>query len=218
MNYFVSLHSNCKNMQENKTISAYKQDLRDKILRTAMSAFAENGIKAVKMDDIAARLSISKRTLYELYCNKEKLLSEGIKAYQRQKREEMELMNLRSENVMELMLGVYKMKVDEFRVTSPLFYSDLSKYPQVLQMLKMQNQTNHGHFVKFMERGVKEGYFRKDVNYELAGRLFEALGRYVMELHLYEQFNIEEIFNNLVFVSLRGLCTEKGVKALEKFH
>ena len=30
------------------------------------------------------------------------------------------------------------------------------------------------------------------------------------------QYTIEELFHNLVFVSLRGMCTEKGVKALAK--
>ena len=69
--------------------------------------------------------------------------------------------------------------------------------------------------LKFMERGIYEGYFRDDVNYELAWRLFDALGKYVMVNQLYRQYTIEEIFQNLVFVTMRGLCTEKGIKALD---
>ena len=42
-------------------------------------AFAEKGIRAVKMDDIARMLTISKRTLYEIYPNKEELLLECFK-------------------------------------------------------------------------------------------------------------------------------------------
>lgn len=57
-------------MQEKKNISTYREALKDKILETAMVAFAEKGIRAVKMDDIANSLSISKRTLYEIYGNK----------------------------------------------------------------------------------------------------------------------------------------------------
>ena len=68
-------------MQEKKTITAYKKGLREVILKTAMKAFAEKGIRAVKMDDIAESLSISKRTMYEIYATKEELLYEGVKAF-----------------------------------------------------------------------------------------------------------------------------------------
>ena len=64
-------------MQEKKTITAYKKGLREVILETAMKAFQEKGIRAVKMDDIAEKLAISKRTMYEIYATKEELLCNG---------------------------------------------------------------------------------------------------------------------------------------------
>lgn len=42
------------NMQESKPISAYKQGLRSKIVETAMNDFRARGIRAVRMDDVAA--------------------------------------------------------------------------------------------------------------------------------------------------------------------
>lgn len=39
-----------------------------------MKQFLSKGVKAVKMDDIAMSLSISKRTLYEIFADKEDLL------------------------------------------------------------------------------------------------------------------------------------------------
>jgi len=56
-------------MQDN-TPSAYRKELRARLLDTAMKAFSTYGIKAVKMDYIAQTLGISKRTLYEIYDNK----------------------------------------------------------------------------------------------------------------------------------------------------
>ena len=67
-------------MRKNNSQNSYRQELRERILATAMNEFYTKGIKAVKMDDIAKRLSISKRTLYEIYQNKEELLLEGMKA------------------------------------------------------------------------------------------------------------------------------------------
>ena len=57
-------------MQEIKETTAYKRSLKGRILETAMKAFAERGVKAVRMDDVAQMLCISKRTLYEVYKDK----------------------------------------------------------------------------------------------------------------------------------------------------
>lgn len=66
----------------NKTITPneYRQELRLRLLRVAMREFRSKGIKAVKMDDIANILSVSKRTMYETFENKEHLLMESVKA------------------------------------------------------------------------------------------------------------------------------------------
>ena len=60
----------------NETI--YRKELKGKILKTAMEQFLLHGIKKIKMDDIAKLLGISKRTLYEIYQDKEQLLYEGL--------------------------------------------------------------------------------------------------------------------------------------------
>lgn len=66
-------------MRKIGNVTAYREGLKQKILYTAMSLFKEKGIKAVRMDDIATKMVISKRTLYEIYSNKEDLLYECIK-------------------------------------------------------------------------------------------------------------------------------------------
>ena len=202
-------------MQETRKISQYKKNLRDKILEAAMRAFAQGGIRAVKMDDVASELSISKRTVYEIFNNKESLLFEGMKKYYAERQALAREETSQCENVMEIMVAIYRMKVEEFRQTNPLFFVDLVKYPKVSRFLNQQNQQMRKDLQKFMERGIYEGYFREDINYELAGRLFDSLGKYVMVNQLYRQYSIEEIFQNLIFVSMRGLCTDKGVKALD---
>ena len=44
----------------------YKKELKARILSLASTMFFQNGIRKVKMNDIAACLKISKRTLYEV--------------------------------------------------------------------------------------------------------------------------------------------------------
>lgn len=205
-------------MQEIKTISAYRQSLRERILETAMRAFAENGIRGVKMDDIASRLSISKRTLYEIFDNKEDLLFEGVKRYHEQVGKRMRQIGEESANVMEILLNVYRLKIEEFRSTNTAFYSDIVKYPQILDFLDAEKSDMRSKQMEFLKRGVAEGYFRPDVDYELTGFMLDALGQYVVAEELYKKYPIEDIFKNLVFVTLRGFCTMKGIEVLDAFQ
>lgn len=202
-------------MQEKKTITAYKNGLRGVILKTAMQAFVEKGIRAVKMDDIAESLAISKRTMYELYATKEELLYQGVKAARESRKEQ--LMEIaKGKDLMEILLKVYHMRVKEANATNSLFYDDLVKYPRVLRYLSREKENSRESMIQFFERGVQEGYFRDDINYELAALLFDALGRYIQEERLYNKYSIKEIFRGMPLVLLRGLCTAKGIEKLQK--
>ncbi|WP_197018882.1 MULTISPECIES: TetR/AcrR family transcriptional regulator [unclassified Prevotella] len=180
-----------------------------------MKLFTERGINSVRMDDVAQTMGISKRTIYELYNKKEDLLFEVVVKHFRQRLDVMELVTSRCNNVMEILLEVYRMKVADFKNTNPLFFTEMVKYPELQQFLTEQNDHMRENSLLFIQRGVDEGYFRSDLDYQMAVLQFDAMGQYVMEKELYKQYSIEDIFRNLVFVSLRGLCTDKGIKAID---
>ena len=203
-------------MSENSILTTHRQQLRERILETAMQAFAAQGIRAVKMDDIARQLGISKRTLYELYENKETVLYEGVRSFHRKREQRMMELVQHGKSVIDIVLVAYRQRLEELRGTSSLFYDDLKKYPRVLKMLEENKERNHQRFVDFLHRGVEEGYFRGDLDYDIVPLMFDAIGRYIMLRELYRQFDMEQVFKSLVFTSLRGICTEKGAKALDK--
>lgn len=203
-------------MQEIKDISAYKQGVKERIPDVAMQLFTERGISAVRMDDVAQTMGISKRTIYELYDKKEDLLFEVVVKHFKLRMDRMEQAVSHCTNVMEILLEVYHMKVSDFKETNPLFFTEMVKYPQVKRFLDEQNDVMRENSMLFIQRGVDEGYFRADLNYQMAVLQFDAMGEYIMQKELYRQYSIEDIFRNLVFVSLRGLCTDKGIKAIDE--
>lgn len=204
-------------MKDQKVISSYMASLRERILDTAMHDFVAKGIKAVKMDDIAQTLGISKRTLYEIFYNKESLLLACIKKFKEMKDAELACLYEQSDNVMDIIVALYRQKVEEFHTTCPDFYSDMYKYPSVIELFREDARCSHERFMGFLKRGVDEGYFRDDVNMEIVSRIFNALSAYIMENQLYKEFSIEEVFHNLIFVSLRGFSTQKGVELLDHY-
>ncbi len=204
-------------MQEIKVLSTYRLSLKSKILDLAMLDFAQRGIKSVKMDDIAKGLNISKRTLYELYENKEILLYECIKKAKAQDEREMLTMMSQHDNVIDIILNIYKIKIEQFKQVTPQFYSDLEKFPKVMSYLEEQHERDRVLQKQFIVRGVEEGYFRKDVDIDIVIIMFDALSQYVRRTRLYNQYPVKDIFNNMLFISFRGICTQKGIEVIDRF-
>lgn len=204
-------------MHTDKPINEYRHTLREQILREAMAAFTQQGIKAVKMDDIASRLGISKRTLYELYDNKEDLLIEGVTADHERMRQDIHNLAASGAGVMDILLHAFGQKVGEINRTSPQFYADVEKYPRLLDYLDHHKMADQRQFVEFLERGVSEGFFCQGLDFDLIANIINAQSRYVMAEKLYQRNSMQSVFLNLIYISLRGLCTPKGLDALDGF-
>ena len=83
--------------------------------------------------------------------------------------------------------------------------------------LDEQNKSRQSQQVEFIKRGIREGYFRTDVNYDLVLQLFDVSNRYVFNNYTNMNCSMEQLSYNLIFVFLRGFCTIEGVKALDFF-
>ena len=203
-------------MQVLRETTAYRASLRERIIEKAMQDFSKHGIRAVKMDTLAKELGISKRTMYEIFEDKETLLFEGIKVYGDRKREYMRSYAEEGHDVIDIIMEAYHMKVEEVRAVNPNFYLDLIKYPRLAQHMKEAQQKSREGFLAFMKRGVDDGYFRSDVNYELVPHIFDALGQYILTNSLVQQYSVEELFSNGFLIALRGFCTDKGLHTIDK--
>lgn len=204
-------------MQEIKIISAYRQSLKTRILDAAMIAFSQNGIKSVRMDDIAKGLNISKRTLYEIYENKEVLLFECLKSSKSHGEEEMLSLLNKHGNVMDVILNIYRRKMAQLQKVNPLFYSDLEKYPSLQSFLNEQHDKDRLQLKNFLSRGIEEGYFKADINVDMVVIIFDAINEYMKNHRLYKDYPLDQIFNNMLFVAIRGISTQKGVQMIDNF-
>lgn len=117
--------------------SSYRLDLKDKILKVAMQAFSSKGIRAVKMDDIAKMMSISKRTLYEIYADKETLLYSGVKRREEEFSDHMDhFSEAEGHSVIDTLVEFARCLLEYSGNVNPVFYADLHKYEKVLNFLK----------------------------------------------------------------------------------
>lgn len=94
-------------MGEHTKHSTSRVELRERIILAAVELFTTNGIKSITMDEIAASLGISKRTLYEVFPDKETLLEECILKSQKDGDIFVKGVIETSSNVLEVLLRCY---------------------------------------------------------------------------------------------------------------
>ena len=205
----------------NKTISpqTYREELKYKIVDVAMLEFKNKGIKAVKMDDIANDLSISKRTLYEIFENKEVLLLEVVKASREKQREHMsKFAQTVGGNVMEIIFELYNANAEASKDVNPLFYEELKKYKKVTDYILEQEISDEAYVQDFFMSGIEQGYFLERLNYKVISKIMRLSTRHVIIEEDLAKFEKSFIFKNVIFVFLRGICTAKGIEAVNKLE
>ncbi len=204
-------------MQNTSNETVYRQQLKGRILQIATARFHQHGIKQVKMDDIANDLRISKRTLYEVYENKEDLLFEVLQQHDSVERQQLLEFDKPGTNVINIILEIYRVRTAEFITVNPLFFEDLQKYPNLLTYVRKLHDDKEAEIVAFIERGKNEGLFLENVNYGIVRELTFASEQFVMNNFLFKRYDITELSRIMIMLFVRGICTEKGIKLLDQY-
>lgn len=118
-------------------INQYRQELRNKIIDYAMAEFYKRGVKAVKMDEISRGLHVSKRTVYEIFGDKEELLLAGMKMQQAKEMQALEeFANTQARNVIDIISYVYKLQMHRNEQVGVVFYEEIHKIPRIVEFMR----------------------------------------------------------------------------------
>ena len=204
-------------MGEHTKHSTSRVELRERIILAAVELFTTNGIKSITMDEIAASLGISKRTLYEVFPDKETLLEECILKSQKDGDIFVKGVIETSSNVLEVLLRCYQWSIERFHATNKKFFEDIKKYPKANQLMKNNRNRSSEDTVNFFKEGVKQGIFRDDVNFAIINLLVRDQLDLLMNSDICNEYSFLEVYESIMFTFLRGISTEKGARVLEDF-
>lgn len=204
-------------MTEHGKDATQRAVLKERIITTATEAFTSNGIKCITMDDIATRLGISKRTLYEVFADKESLLRECILKVQTDRDRYSQKIYEQSHNVLEVILAVFQKSIEVFHQTNKRFFEDIKKYPKIYEMMKDRRKSDSEKTMSFFMSGVEQGIFRKDVNFAIVNLLVREQFDVLMNTDICNEYPFIEVYESIMFTYIRGISTEKGARVLEDF-
>lgn len=194
-----------------------RAEMKERVILEALESFRMHGIKSIRMDDIANQLKMSKRTLYEIFEDKETLLKECILYHQEVSQKELERIVRESRNVLEVILKCYKGSIEMYHKTNKKFVEEIKKYPKVYDMIVNSREKDNTVVINFLKRGVDQGIFRADMNYAIIHALLREQMDMLMTSNVCKQFSFLEVYEAVVFTYLRGIATEKGSRELDDF-
>jgi AcrR family transcriptional regulator len=193
----------------------------EQLLLGAMQVFMKYGLRSVTMDDLARHLAVSKKTLYKYVKDKKDLILQGIEYHQNMEHCAMKACVEQNLNAIDEMFEITKMVISQLQNVNPSVMFDLEKYyPEAkakftdykMTVVKTWHKDN-------LERGIKEGYFRKDLDTDIITALFisrmDDFFEY-SELIPNKDYSFKDVYIETFRYHIRGIASEKGIEYLKE--
>ncbi|MFI3277892.1 MAG: TetR/AcrR family transcriptional regulator [Rikenellaceae bacterium] len=190
------------------------------IVSTACTMFVEHGIKTVRMDDIAKATKVSKRTLYEIFSDKEGLLSQAMKYYFARLDVERNNVSKDATNVLTAVLASSEFIILNSEVAWRTRMDLKRFYPSILEMIEKHNsEVNNREFKARLLKGIEEGLIRSNINIELAISMLRYVALGIVEsdsrMALPTGLSQKQAFFESLVNFLRGIATSKGIELID---
>ena len=174
------------------------------------------------MDMLASQLGISKRTIYEIFRDKDELLRGVLKFMAEKQQELMKKVFGESENVIEAIFSLLDLMSAHFRKMSPAFKLDMEKYHNdILDALRENDQMPYYiDNAEMLRRGIKEGIFRNDIDIEVTNNCIYEVMRMSVDKDRIGTGRLEKevLIRDFYLNYLRGISTSKGLGLIDFYE
>jgi AcrR family transcriptional regulator len=190
------------------------------ILEKAKEMYLQYGFKGVTLDDIAQEMSISKKTIYQYYANKNELV-EAVGAHLMQAiLEEIQKISTSGFNAIQELFEIRKYLrrtlEDKYRLAA---YQLTRYFPEIsLKMHTRQFETMKESVTNNLEKGITEGLYRPNINLEFVSRIYFTGISGTKDVSVFPEnlFEINDLHYLYLEYHLRAICTPEGIRLLEK--
>lgn len=197
-------------------------DTKQRIQKGAHDLVMQYGIRSVSMDDIAAKLGMSKKTIYQYFKDKDELVEAVVDEVIDTNQCACNADISRSENAVHEIFLVMEMMAEMFKTMNPSILHDMQKYhPSAFSKFKKhKNEFLYNVCTQNLLRGVQEELYRPEIAVDI-------LCRYRVET-MFIPFNPEfqqslkhslaKIEEEILMHFLFGLVSQKGYKLIIKYR
>lgn len=195
--------------------------MKESIVHHAIPLFLQYGFKSVTVDDLALKMSISKKTIYIYFPTKEQLVETSV----------MKHFDLVIDKILSIcqhskdpIIELYQIKKEVSKYlsnekNSPIY--QLQKYYNTIYQKLKQKEFNAlgSMFSTSLNRGINTGLFRSGIDIDFVTRIFFNGIRGIQDVELFpiDQFKMEHLLINFSEYHLRAICTPEGIQKLDNY-
>ena len=185
---------------------------REEIIRTTQEFIARNGIRAVRVDEIAQTLGISKRTLYEMFTDKNDLISACLDAMSRQQQEQIvACRKRRSGNPLQKTVRLMNEYIENLYRVDHSFLSDLRRKVIFAEHYDEHRGFWHKELTMLLDMCRKQELLLPEID---AAAFAEQLMGTLLDLRLNGTSREElSLFGRTI---LRGAATRQGIELIDR--
>jgi AcrR family transcriptional regulator len=190
------------------------------ILKRCEPLFLRYGIKSVTMDDIARELGISKKTLYQHFDTKNNIIEQMVVEHFEAEQVLMATILSSATDAIDEILSIAQHVALELAQLTSTFVYDLQKYHRETWLIleKTSNEHIYGVIKSNMERGIREGFYRADIDVDIIAKLYVAKSLCILDDHLFppKRYSKTALYKQFITYHLHGILAPKGLERLEK--
>jgi AcrR family transcriptional regulator len=196
--------------------------VKEEILTASVDLFMQYGIRSVTMDDIARHLSISKKTIYQFFKDKEEIIMLATKAHIEKEERDFKEIDRSSSNAIEHLHKISLCMRERIRNLNPSLLYDLQKYYKkawaVYQDFK--DKVIYESLIKLLNQGKNEGFFRENINPGILAilRIEEIQMSFNNEVFSNDKYDLKEIHEQLFDHFMYGILTPNGLKLIKEYQ
>jgi len=192
-----------------------------RILHQARAHFFAHGYCACTMDDLAAELGMSKKTLYVHFSSKEEIMRAVLDGLSREIRADAEaLLANRHLGFAEKLRGFAEGMVQRLALLNPRTLRDLQRFaPELYQLTVEMRQKNIPYiFGRFIEEGQLAGKVRTDISPVFAVEFFLQAMQGLIQPATLDRLRLapHDLLPRAIDLFFGGLLTPAGRKEHEK--
>lgn len=195
-----------------------KNPAQDRILKAAQELFFSYGIRSISMDDIARHLSISKKTIYQFFSDKDQIVLKLCRVDCEFNAGMMDHIACNAKDAIDEILKSMEFMSVLFKRMNPNVIYDMQKYHHNAwkEFQKFRAEHMMGRVEKNLNNGIKQGLYRPEINTRLLAKLRIEEVEMGMNPAIFppSEFDISKVQTELLEHFIFGILTEKGIKEL----
>ncbi len=194
---------------------------KEKIIDFASQKFLQEGFFRTTMDEIAADMHMSKKTIYKNFSSKEELVKIVAKRFLNQNACMIEDVIKIKSNAVEKLVRIFETVGKILSKVNDNMLKDIHRYSpeQWKEIDDYRTKKMTSFLTDIINQGQKEGYFL-NIKSEILISVFIASVRSVVtpEFVINNGFSLTEALKGTIEILMNGILTEKGKKIFKKLN